>query len=182
MIYINNSGVLIKIPKAKTFEIPSVSSGGSFWNYFKIAGEGVNVIPNSDGTKITIILQIECIKAPMPDMEQKIAEYKKARGWDEDNCYYEPGFSSIAVSDDVRTSLRNSLVSSLLNMKVGDTMTNSFTLENYSDSRGEQKKAISKLMAMPFLFLSFNDVLRVCVINSTKKEKNENGYSAYLDL
>jgi hypothetical protein len=183
VIYFNNSGTFIKVPEPKTVAANNVSFSALFGNYFRVAGNDVSIIPDPDGKGITLMLQIECIKAARTDIEVKTAEFIQSRGWENDNCTITgPSYPEMALAD-FRTKSSGStrdIISSMLDMKEGDSMTVSFIMEA-SGSGGEQKKALAKLMAMPQFFLSAED-LTYQITNKTKEEKNEAGYFDFLRL
>jgi hypothetical protein len=189
VIYIDSTGVLLKVPGPRTFEVQNVTFAGFFGNYFRTVGEEVSVIPDPGGKDITIILQIECIKTVAPDIEEKISEFKKAKGWEEDNCTVSlDDYPRMTVGDfetDIFSRSQKSYLSAMLDMKAGDVMTVNFILEpRHFLGRGfgsgkHRKKAIQKLMAMPVFSLSPADI-EYEVINETLKAKGS-GYSEYTD-
>jgi hypothetical protein len=179
VIIFNSSGVLLKVPEPRTFEVQNVTFAGFFGNYFRTVGEEVSVIPDPDGKDITIILQIECIKTVAPDIEEKISEFKKAMGWEEDICTVSLQHPKMIVGD-FRSSSQASYLYGMLDMKAGDVMTASFILESWSAEVGKQrKKAIQKLMAMPMLSLSPD--IQYEVTNETLKAKGGSEYLEYIE-
>jgi hypothetical protein len=162
---INVSGVMIKVPDSKIYEVSATGITGKFEDYFKVTGDDVKIKSSDGGTDATIIVTVEKTKGIKKLIDAKIDETLKSKGWSRNDCTInldDTGLITVSRAKYLATSLwrgtkdHGAIIESLVNMDVGTNKTLRIPLifEGYSPSASTKKKAVKNLMDLDDLQLN----------------------------
>jgi hypothetical protein len=154
-------GIGVKVPSSTLIPPDKTLIGGDFEGYLRPADNGIALSAGNKG-EVNLSMPVEAVKDIRPVIEEQLAEFIQSKGWNAADCsytldvsYYGPG-SWIGIrgfkietnggdfkldGDEVE-----SVLSSLLKMKPGETKKIVLDLSPGADMPGGRKKNAARLM------------------------------------
>jgi hypothetical protein len=179
---ISSSGVLIKVPKSKTYELSAITTTGKLTDYFKVIGENVTIESADDGTDAAIIITLEKTKAIGTLIDEGIDVALKSKGWAKKDCTVTVVYESLIGISRVNGILASgyysgkaehaNVIKSLIDMDIATSKRLTIPVVFKYDVKTSltKKKAVKSLMDLNSLQINFSFRSRV-VNNSIKTEK-----------
>jgi RNA polymerase subunit RPABC4/transcription elongation factor Spt4 len=187
-VFMNTSSAVVKLPDPKTWEPDKVELAGSFFKHFKVAGNGVTLTPNPDipsgasGPQVILTMEVECVSPFAPELDKKLAETKKSKGWEEgDNCTYTLLDPHLNIDPFQSRDIQEDVISSMTDMKEGDTKAIRVVVYGVdfisSSSEREKKEAVIRLMEQSSLIIE--SAIEYQITNRTKTAKEGTSFDTW---